>query len=110
VLVLNDTTLEISRGFFDSATYTIDGQVSAAVETAGSLSTRPTFTRTGAGLLIAGPIGGLLGFASRKKVDKRELYLVVEGADWAELVELKPKQGEKARRFAQQINLAARRS
>ena len=42
--------------------------------------------------------------------DARELYLLIKGADWAEVVELKPKQGAAARALAQKINVAARRS
>jgi len=32
---------------------------------------RPTVTRVGTGLLLGGPIGGLLGFAFRKKTKQK---------------------------------------
>jgi hypothetical protein len=71
-------------------------------------------TRVGVGALIAGPVGALLGGMAKKKVDQRELYLVIEASTWADLVEVDPDRGrharEFAREFAQAINLAARSS
>jgi Short C-terminal domain len=34
--------------------------------------------------------------------------LLIDGQDWAELIELKPKKAADAQKFAQQVNLAAR--
>jgi len=66
----------------------------------------------GAGTLVAGPLGLLAGAAARKgktqTVDTRELYLLIEGDDWADLIKCNPNHGETARAFAQQINVAAR--
>jgi hypothetical protein len=42
----------------------------------------------------------------RKKVDHRELYLIVEGVGWAISVAVDPDQGAKARAFAARINAA----
>lgn len=108
VVELDGAFLTIRRGVFDKTTHQIDESVAASVETAGNITTRPTVTRTAAGVVIAGPVGALLGLSARKKVDKRELYLLVEGADWAEVVELKPKQGAQARKLAQRINVLSR--
>ena len=54
----------------------------------------------------------LIGATAKKskdvKVDKRELYLLVEAEAWAETVELEPDKGKQARELAQAINIAAR--
>lgn len=76
----------------------------ATVDTAGNLMTTRRFTLTRFALL------GVFSVFAPKKVhdDKRELYLLVEDPDWAEVVKLKPDQGQQARTMAQQIRLAAR--
>jgi hypothetical protein len=88
--------------------HTIDAHVTAQVETAGNLVRRPTLMRAAAGAVVAGPLGAVLGGAAWKKEDARELYLAIEGKDWAELVQLDPRRGSEARALAQRINLAAR--
>jgi hypothetical protein len=90
--------------------------VQARVDTAGSLAayakSRSTLTRMGAGGLVLGPVGMLIGASAKKSkdvnVDKRELYLLVEAETWAETVEINPDKGKQARELAQAINLAAR--
>ena len=78
--------------------------------TAGNLAayakSRSTLTRMGAGGLVLGPVGMLIGATAKKskdvyKVDKRELYLLVEAEAWAETVELEPDKGKQARELAQ---------
>jgi hypothetical protein len=77
--------------------------VSATVESGENLRTHPTLTRTAAGFAVTGtPIGA----AWWKKTGS--VFLLLEGPDWAELVELKTKQAYEAQKLAQQVNLAAR--
>src|SRR5262245_29674233 len=45
----------------------LDARVQGGVPVATVEGSRPTLTRTGLGLLLGGPVGGLLGFAWRKK-------------------------------------------
>jgi hypothetical protein len=70
----------------------------ATVDTAGQLSARITATR----LVLTGP----LALGLRKKVDTRELYLLIEGRGWAISVPVDPTQGAQAREFAAKINAA----
>jgi hypothetical protein len=71
----------------------------ATVETAGTIDRRLSATRI---VMTAG-----LGLFWKKKVDKRELYLVVEGDGFGFVVELDPDNGKKARAFAADLNAAA---
>lgn len=73
----------------------------ATVETDGEVVRRFTATR----LVALGP----LALAFRKKKDRRELYLTVEGHGFAFVVECDPKKGAEARKFAALINAAAMR-
>jgi Short C-terminal domain len=100
--------LLVRRGLLDKKTYPVDEHVTAAVETGEALSSRPTLTRTATGAVIAGPLGALLGATAWKKTGS--LFLVFEGRDWAELVELKPKKAASAQKLAQRVNLVARRA
>lgn len=109
VVTWDGQALEIRRGW-SKVVREIDPSVQAAVESAGNLTTRTSLTRAVVGTAIAPGVGTLLGMASRKKVDARELYLVVESDEWAELIQLNPKHGEKARRLAQKLNFAARQA
>ena len=88
----------------DEHLLTLNGQhpltpdVQARVDTAGNLAayakSRSTLTRMGAGGLVLGPVGMLIGATAKKskdvKVDKRELYLLVEAETWADTVETGP--------------------
>lgn len=71
----------------------------ATVDTAGELSRRITVSRLA--------LTGLFALGWQKKVDTRELYLLVEGDGWAIAVPVDPDQGAKARAFAARINAAA---
>lgn len=71
----------------------------AVVDTVGQLTARITATR----LVLTGPLA--LGW--RKRVDTRELYLMIEGVGWAISVPVDPDQGPKARAFAAKVNAAA---
>ena len=110
-MTLNDENIKTKSGL-----HALTVNVKAAADSAGALtkthSSRSTVTRMGAGTLVAGPLGLLAGAAARKgktqTVDTRELYLLIEGDDWPDLIKCNPKHGKKAREFAQQINVAAR--
>jgi hypothetical protein len=95
-------------------TYALDENVRATVDTAGNLATsrRATLTRMTAGGLLGGPIGILAGgLLTKGKVhDTRELYLMVEGSDFATLLTCKPDSGSRVRQFAANVNQAARQS
>lgn len=71
----------------------------ASVDTAGEIDKRITATR----LVLTGPFA----LAFRKKKDKRELYLTIEGDGFGWVVEVNPKEGKKAREFAVAFNAAA---
>ena len=102
-------TIEIHRTpsgrstFRPAQRHAIDEHVEAVVEAGGNLQSHPTLTRTTVGALLTGtPIGA----ASWKK--KGSLFLLVSGRDWAEMVELKPKEAGNAQLFAQRVNLVAK--
>src|SRR4051812_13894863 len=71
-------------------------EVLATVDTAGNLAVtkRITLTRLAAG----GIVGGLV-FQKKQKHDSRELYLMVEGPDFAILQECSPEDGAKVRKL-----------
>lgn len=72
----------------------------ARVESAGEITSRLSATRIG----LLGP----LGFFARKRIDKRELYLTVQGPGWSIVKELNADtDGASARSFAGKINAAA---
>ena len=110
-VLLTDERLQTPNG-----QHPLTPDVQARVDTAGSLAayakSRSTLTRMGAGGLVLGPVGMLIGATAKKSkdvtVDKRELYLLVEAETWAETVKLNPDKGTQARALAQAINLAAR--
>lgn len=71
----------------------------AVVDTAGAIRRRITATRVVA--------TGLIGLFWQKKIDERELYLLIEGAGWAVSVPVPPDEGAEARAFAAKVNAAA---
>lgn len=88
----------------------LDPSVKASVDVAGNISVtrcRNLAKKAVAGAIIPGAIF-VAGNAKETVHDHRELYLVVEADTWAEVQQLDPNLGAEARRFAQQINLAAR--
>lgn len=82
-----------------------DGPVTATVDTAGNLAVtrRGTITRT----VLLGGIGGLI-FKKATRHDTRELYLLVEAPNSADLIQCRPDDGPKVRQIAVQINSASR--
>jgi hypothetical protein len=67
----------------------------AAVDTAGDIEKRFTATR----IVTLGVFG-----LKKKKIDRRELYLAVEGVGFAFVAEIEPKYGAQARKIAAKIN------
>lgn len=83
--------------------------VRVRVESAGELQRRSTLTRTAAGGLLFGPAGAIVGALFKKTVDKRELYLLVDGPVFAWAVEVRASDGPAARSFAAKVNTASHR-
>jgi hypothetical protein len=82
----------------------LTAEVSATVDSAGNLSRTRRHTLTRFAL-----IGPLSFFTPKKtKHDDRQLFLLLEGPDWAELLECDKKAQAQTRALAQSINLAAR--
>ncbi len=73
----------------------------ARVESVGQIDRRITVTR----MALTGPFA----FALRKKKDKRELFLTVEGDGYSIMVDVGPKDQAAARKFAAELNSMARR-
>jgi len=88
-----------------------NGDVEAVADAAGNIAvTRGrNLAAKGVGTLALGPIGlFFMGNAKERQTDTRELYLLVEGPNWAYTHAFQPELGEALRGFAQQINVAAR--
>lgn len=85
-------------------THRLTADVQATVDTAGNLSMTRRHTLTRFALL--GPLS--LFTPKKTKHDDRELYLLIEGPQWAELVKCEVKQQAATRTLAQSINVAAR--
>src|SRR6476660_7480088 len=66
----------------------------------------------GTGAIIAGPLGFMVGMAAKKdrKVDARELYLIVQDDNGGVVVPCNPDHGEKVRQFALNLMASARRA
>jgi hypothetical protein len=84
--------------------YLLTPDVRAVADSAGNLSRTRRHTLTRFALL--GPLSVFTPKA--KKHDDRELFLLVEAPDWAEVVECPADAQAKVRGLAQQINVAAR--
>jgi hypothetical protein len=98
----------------NGASYPLDSSISARVDTAGNFATssRTTFTRVAAGGLLFGPVGAIVGASAKKNKshDLRELYLLVEGPEFAAMLTCNPDHGSRVRQFAtalKQAGLAA---
>jgi len=68
----------------------------ASIETAGQINARFTATR----IALLGPFA----LAFKKKKDKRELYLTIEGHGFGMVLEVSPKKQQEARLFAARVN------
>lgn len=85
-------------------TIRVDGATAEATQ--GAPSQRSTLTRMGAGALIAGPIGFVVGAVARKNTSK--CYVTIEVPDGVVIIESKAKDFPDAVRFADAVNRAAR--
>jgi hypothetical protein len=89
----------------------LSSSTSASVEASGNVST--TRGRNLAAKAVGGALvpGGVFVFGNARETvhDHRELYLIVEDNDWAYTRKLDPSFGTQARRFAQAVNIAARK-
>jgi hypothetical protein len=89
-----------------STSFPLARSVKAEVQTAGDFAiTVDRLKGTGVRL---GPVGLFSGRASQVERDLRELYLLIEGPDWAVAERFPPDQGLLVRQFVQDVNLAAR--
>jgi len=80
-------------------------QGAEAEATQGAPSQRSTFTRMGAGALIAGPIGFVVGAVARKNTSK--CYVTIAVPDGVVVIESKAKEFPDAVRFADAVNRSA---
>jgi hypothetical protein len=104
-LTLQGHTLQI-RGTSHDVTAGTHAEVVGSVQE----GKRSTATRTLVGGVAAGPVGALVGHAAKKKTRSSSAILTVDGDDWAESIQVGPTSYAAAVRFAQSINLAARKT
>ncbi|WP_457100163.1 hypothetical protein [Microbacterium sp. P5_E9] len=92
-------------------TFRLDPSVTATVDTAGNFATssRTTATRVAAGAVLFGPVGAIVGASAKKRKmhDMRELYLFIQGAEFATMLTCDPDDGANVRKFATAVNHAA---
>jgi hypothetical protein len=85
----------------------LSSDTKASVEVAGNfaVTSRSTFTRIAAGGLLFGAAGAVVGGVAKKNktLDKRELYLLIEGTDFSEILTCNPDHGQEVRQFAASI-------
>ena len=74
--------------------------VQVVVETAGELYARSSVGRTAVGGVLFGPAGLIVGAMFKKKQDLRELYMLVDGPEYAWAIAVSPRLGMQARQFA----------
>ena len=95
----------------DGTAYFADGPTKTTVDTAGNLAVtkRATLTRMAAGGLLTlpfAPLGAVIagaGFKKGKKLDTRELYLMIETPNFVSVNQFKPDEGKEVRKFAAKI-------
>lgn len=100
------TAITVPQGTFE-----LTASVFATVDTAGNLATssRSTLTRIAAGGLLFGPVGAIVGGVAKKTRthDTRELYLLIQGENFATLITCNPNDGQHVRQFAMAVRQAA---
>lgn len=92
------------NGTFKGATKPVAG-ASAEFEQ-GSDKSRPTLTRIGAGALIAGPAGAIVGGLFKKDTSKNYVTVIFSDGDTA-IIEGPSKDEMKMRKFAADVNRIA---
>jgi hypothetical protein len=94
--------LQDGRIRFSGNEYTITPGVRAVVETSGQILQRFTVTR----LALLGPFG----LALPKSKDRREVFLTIEGDDFAFVVPVDPTTQMAARQFAARVNAVSKQA
>ena len=105
-VVLNGRTYPLRPG--------IRCEIDATGDVQRYATSRATLTRMAAGGMLLGKSGVAAGAAARKTsvhaIDSRQLYLIVTGPDWQEVVRIDPNYGPGARRFAAQVFSASQQA
>jgi hypothetical protein len=105
-IVLNGRTYPLRPG--------IRCEIDATGDVQRYATSRATLTRMAAEGMLLGKSGVAAGAAARKTsvhtVDSRQLYLIVTGPDWQEVVRIDPNYGPGARRFAAQMFSASQQA
>ena len=118
---LKDGTISYRDGL-RRETFPVAG-AEAWVESAGAIDRRLSLARTGGGALLLGPFGAVLGAIAKKKVDDRQLFLLINGPGFAWSVEVPvdkvgmdgsrkgyaKRQQKRARKFAAEVTAAGSR-
>jgi hypothetical protein len=81
---------------------------SAVVDTAGALDRRPTLSRVAVGGILFGALGAVGGGLLQKKVDTRQVFVLIDGPQAAWAVPAKADQFGDATQFAALFNTAAK--
>lgn len=84
------------------------GGAMASFETAGDIGERSTLTRAAAGGLLFGPAGMITGAMFKKKVDRREFYISIDGPEQFWVAPVNPNLGLQARQFVAWVNSVSR--
>lgn len=106
--VKGDTYNYLPSGKFKSVSKPVKG-ASAEFES-GADRSRPTLTRIGAGAILAGPAGAIVGSLIKKDVSKCYVTVIFEDGDTI-IIEGPIKDETKMRQFAADVNrLAAKRA
>lgn len=77
----------------------------ATVETSGTVTSRATMTRMVTGAIIAGPVGAIIGYGAKKKVDDRVIFVLIQDTEGSQILLSSGKENEaEVRRWAAQFN------
>ncbi|MBB1514995.1 hypothetical protein H5398_03245 [Tessaracoccus sp. MC1679] len=106
------TPLEVNmKGHRHPMSANVAAQVDSTGDVTGFLASRSTVTRMATGAVLFGGAGAIAGGVAKKQsiktLDTRELFVMVVGDGWAEVVKVPAQQGESARQFAASVNSAA---
>ncbi len=107
---LGSVTLYPNRIAINGVVHNLDAEMNTVAETRGSINRakRSLLTRVGVGAATSLWLYGLGFFATpkTKKHDDREVVLIVEGSDWAEMATFAPALQRDVVRFAKEIEVA----
>lgn len=108
--------IEVQKLFITtpSGKFPLNNSIHAVVDTAGGIAvkSRTTVTRVAAGAVLFGPVGALVGAVAKKNkvIDTRQLYLLVEGDEFACALTLNPDQASEAHNFVAELLQTARQA